>query len=387
MKNNQIITLGCRINSYESEIIRQIIKDCPDYIIFNTCTVTAEAHRQSLQAIRKARRENPNSKIVVTGCAATISPEDFIDIADIVIANKNKLEPKAYLNGSNIIAPVISGFEGRNRAFIQVQQGCDYSCTYCIVPKARGASYSISYEKLYPQIEAFLQNGVKEITLTGINLSDYSGGVPHLTKQILKDFTDIRLRFGSLDPAMVDDEMIELFSDKRLLPHLHLSVQSGDNLILKRMKRRHNREQIISISQKLHKLRPEIMLGADFITGFPTETEENFKNTYNLVKEAQLSMLHVFPYSERAGTPAVLMPQVEKSIRKSRAALLRKAGEELLIQKLQEKVGKTLLVLFEKDEKGHSDEYISVNANGKQGKISKVLITEARNNELYGEVV
>lgn len=387
MKNNQIITLGCRINSYESEIIRQIIKDCPDYIIFNTCTVTAEAHRQSLQAIRKARRENPNSKIVVTGCAATISPEDFIDIADIVIANKNKLEPKAYLNGSNIIAPVISGFEGRNRAFIQVQQGCDYSCTYCIVPKARGASYSISYEKLYPQIEAFLQNGVKEITLTGINLSDYSGGVPHLTKQILKDFTDIRLRFGSLDPAMVDDEMIELFSDKRLLPHLHLSVQSGDNLILKRMKRRHNREQIISISQKLHKLRPEIMLGADFITGFPTETEENFKNTYNLVKEAQLSMLHVFPYSERAGTPAVLMPQVEKSIRKSRAALLRKAGEELLIQKLQEKVGKTLLVLFEKDEKGHSDEYISVNANGKQGEISKVLITEARNNELYGEVV
>ncbi len=387
METPQISTFGCRINFYESEVIRQIVKDKSNYIVINTCTVTAEAHRQSLQAIRKIRRENPAAKVIVTGCAATIAPDDFKDIADVVISNENKLNPSLYIDGGDTKPSLITGFEGRNRAFIQVQQGCDFKCTYCIVPKARGNSRSISYETIKSQIENFLNNDVKEITLTGINLSDYDGGIANLTKQIFNDFGDIRLRYGSLDPASVDDEMITVFGDERLLPHLHLSIQSGDNLVLKRMGRRHNREKILEISKKLRQVRPDIMLGSDFITGFPTETEEQFLNTCDLVKEAKLSMLHVFPYSERPSTPAVLMPSVEKKIRKDRAAKLRDIGKSVLLDELKIRIGKTVQVLFENDDKGHSNEYITVFAKGKRGQILPVYITDVVNEELYGEVV
>ncbi len=383
---SQISTFGCRINSYESEIIREIVKNYSDYIVVNTCSVTAEAHRQCLQAIRKARRENPKAKIIVTGCAATIAPEDFAGIADVVIKNDDKLNPSCYTDTDECKPAIITGFEGRNRAFIQVQQGCDFKCTYCIVPKARGTSFSIPYDQIKFQIEKFLENDVKEIVITGINISDYNGGIPNLTKKILNDFNDIRLRFGSLDPAMIDAEMLEVFGDDRLMPHLHLSVQSGDDLILKRMGRRHDRKTVIEISEKLHAIRSDMMLGADFITGFPTETDEQFKNTCDLVKQANLSMLHVFPYSERPSTPAAQMPQIDVKVRKDRAAILRDIGKDLLIEKLKTRVGKTINVLFETDDKGHSNEFITVCANGKQGRIMPVTINYVVNDQLLGDI-
>ncbi len=383
----QISTFGCRINFYESELIREIVKDCPDCVVVNTCTVTAEAHRQSLQAIRKIRKEQPNAKIIVTGCAATIAPDDFREIADIVISNERKLYPAQYVKDSKCEPALVTGFEGRNRAFVQIQQGCDYRCTYCIVPKARGKSYSLPYEKIQKQIDVLLSNDIKEVVLTGINISDYEGGIAALTKKILRDFPVIRLRYGSLDPASIDDEMLEVFGDCHLLPHLHLSVQSGDNLILKRMARRHDREKVIEISKKLRAIRPNMILGADLIAGFPTETEACFENTLNLIREADLSLLHVFPYSERPGTPAAEMPQIDKAIRKQRAERLRTEGEALLKEKLQSRIGKKLLVLFETDEKGHCDEFLVVNAKGRKGDVLNVMITEVKNNELYGEVV
>ncbi len=387
MTTPQIKTFGCRINFYESEIIRQIVKDDENCIVVNTCTVTAESHRQCLQQVRKLRRENPDAKIIVTGCAVSVAPDDFTEIADVIIHNEKKLVPSLYGKDDENPVGLVTGFDGRNRAFLQVQQGCDFKCTYCIVPRARGASYSIPYPQIKKQIEMLIENGVQEIVLTGINLSDYDGGIAKLTKLILDDFADIRLRYGSLDPASIDDEILELFKDKRLLPHLHLSIQSGDNLVLKRMGRRHNREKIMEISEKLRAIRPEIMMGSDFIAGFPTETDEQFNNTVELVKQAGLSMLHVFPYSERPSTPAELMPQVDKTVRKQRAETLRNVGEELLQQELSARIGKVINVLFETDEKGHSDEFIMVNANGKKGEILPVLIKEIKDNELVGEVV
>ena len=341
----EVITLGCRINSYESEIFKEKLKDVNNVIVVNTCAVTGEAERQCRQTIRKLRRENPDARIIVTGCAAQIAPHKFNEMpeVDLVLGNKEKAEIEKYitsdLSEKTIVGDImkyedydrflITGFEGRQRAFVQVQQGCNHRCTYCIIPYARGNNRSVKQEDILHQIKELLEQGFKEICLTGVDACSYEPSFNGLVKNILETFPNLpSLQFGSLDPAALDDEFISIIEKyKNIHPHFHLSIQSGDNMILKRMKRRHSREDVITFCDKIREIRNDATFGADFICGFPTETDEQFQNTINLVKDAQILKLHVFPYSERIGTPAALMPQVPVEIRKQRAKLLRQEGE------------------------------------------------------------
>ena len=341
----KVITLGCRINSYESEALKEKLASIDNVIIVNTCAVTGEAERQCRQTIRKLRKENPDARIIVTGCAAQIAPQKYASMeeVDLVLGNKEKTEIEKYINEDleekSIVGDIfsydsydkymITGFEGRHRAFVQIQQGCNHRCTYCIVPYARGNNRSVALEEVIEQIEELLSKGFLEICLTGVDACSYEPSFSGLVKHILDTFKqDFSLQFGSLDPAAVDDDFIELLkTDKRIHPHLHLSIQSGDNLILKRMKRRHNREDVIELCDKMRAVRSDVTFGSDFICGFPTETDEQFQNTVKLVEEAQISKLHVFPYSERTGTPAASMPQVPVEVRKERAKILRQKGE------------------------------------------------------------
>ena len=341
----KIITFGCRINAYESEILKEKFSGFDNLIIINSCAVTKEAERQCRQAIRKLRRENPDSRIVVTGCAAQVSASKFSAMkeVDLVLGNKEKVEIEKYINGplteKTIVGDIfdydnydhflITGFEGRHRAFVQIQQGCNHRCTYCIVPYARGANRSVPAEEIIKQIRELLEKGFKEICLTGVDACSWQPSFSGLVKQILEEIPDIpSLQFGSLDPAAIDDEFIELVRmHKNIAPHFHFSIQSGDNMVLKRMKRRHSREDVIRLCKKLKEARADSTFGADFICGFPTETDEQFQNTVKLVREAGISKLHVFPYSERPGTPATLMPQIPVEIRRERARILRQEGE------------------------------------------------------------
>jgi len=340
----KVISFGCRINSYESEVLKEKLKNCDNLIVINTCAVTAEAERQCRQAIRKAKKENPNAEIIVTGCAAQVSTARFAEMpeVDLVLGNREKTEIEKYLisdkktvvgdifSFSGYDAYMITGFEGRERAFVEIQQGCNHRCTYCIVPYARGANRSVPEEKIIAQIRLLLSQGYKEICLTGIDACSYEPGLSILVKHILSTFPELpSLQFGSLDPAALDDDFIELVRTcPNIHPHFHFSIQSGDNLILKRMRRRHSREDVITVCRKLRAARPECTFGADFICGFPTETEENFANTLKLVAEADIKNLHVFPYSERPGTPAAKMPQVPVNIRRQRAEILRNLRKE-----------------------------------------------------------
>ena len=344
-KMAQIITFGCRINAYESEILKEKFSKIDNLIIINTCAVTKEAERQCRQAIRKLRRENPDARIIVTGCAAQVSAAKFaaMEEVDLVLGNKEKVEIEKYINAplteKTIVGDIfdydnydhflITGFEGRHRAFVQIQQGCNHRCTYCIVPYARGANRSVPAEEIIKQIRELLEKGFKEICLTGVDACSWQPSFSSLVKQILEKIPDIpSLQFGSLDPAAIDDEFIELVkTHKNIAPHFHFSIQSGDNMVLKRMKRRHSREDVIRLCQKLREARSDATFGADFICGFPTETDEQFQNTVKLVREAGINKLHVFPYSERPGTPAALMPQVPVEIRRKRAKILRQEGE------------------------------------------------------------
>ena len=336
----QVITFGCRLNSFESEIFKEKLKSENNLIIVNTCAVTGEAERQCRQTIRKLRKENPQAKIIVTGCAAQISPEKYaaMEEVDLVLGNKEKTEIEKYLNENtpkqlvsdisefkDYDSYIITGFEGRERAFVQIQQGCDHRCTYCIIPYARGANRSLKAEIIKKQIKTLLDEGFKEICLTGVDACSYQPSFSNLVEDILQTFPTIpSLQFGSLDPAAVDDKFIALVGQyQNIHPYFHLSIQSGDNLILKRMGRRHSREDVIALCQKIRRVRPEARFGADFICGFPTETEENFQNTLALVQEAKIDKLHVFPYSEREGTPAAKMPQIPMEIRRARAQRLR----------------------------------------------------------------
>lgn len=343
----EVVTLGCRINSYESEILKEKFAKVENLVIVNTCAVTKEAERQCRQTVRKLRKQNPDARIVVTGCAAQVNPQIFAKMpeVDLVLGNREKVVLEQYLNGDivekTIVGDILSydkyddfiitGFEGRQKAFVQIQQGCNHRCTYCIVPFARGNNRSISQDAILSQIEILLQQGFLEICLTGVDACSYQPSFSGLVKEILQKFPHLpSLQFGSLDPAAVDDEFIELVAKhKNIHPHFHLSVQAGDNLILKRMKRRHSREDVIALCQKIRAIRPEATFGADFICGFPTESDEAFANTVKLVEEAGLNRLHVFPYSERPGTPAALMPQLAVEIRKERARILREKGEPI----------------------------------------------------------
>ena len=342
----EVVTFGCRINSFESEVLKEKFKDSDNLIIVNTCAVTGEAERQCRQAVRKLRKEHPDAKIVVTGCAAQVNPQKFAEMpeVDLIVGNKEKAEIEKYLNSEinekTIVGDIfsyddydkylITGFEGRQRAFVQIQQGCNHRCTYCIVPFARGNNRSVPEEDIIRQIKTLLANGFKEICLTGVDACSYQPSFSGLVKHILEQIPELpSLQFGSLDPAAIDDEFIALVGQyKNIYPHFHLSVQSGDNLILKRMRRRHTREDVINLCNKIRALRPEATFGADFICGFPTETEEAFNNSCKLVDEAGIDKLHVFPYSERKGTPAALMPQVDMEERRRRAKILRSLRED-----------------------------------------------------------
>lgn len=341
----EVVTLGCRINSYESEILKEKFAAIDNLIIVNSCAVTKEAERQCRQTVRKLRKQNPAARIVVTGCAAQVNPAAFAKMpeVDLVLGNKEKVSLEKYIAGDiaekSIVGDifsydkyddyVITGFEGRQRAFVQIQQGCDHRCTYCIVPFARGNNRSVPANLVLQQIKTLLDKGFAEICLTGVDACSYQPSFSNLVRQILQEFPELpSLQFGSLDPAAIDDDFVALVGKyANIHPYFHFSVQSGDNLILKRMRRRHSREDVINLCAKIRAVRPDAVFGADFICGFPTESEAAFANTVKLVREAGISRLHVFPYSERPGTPAALMPQLPMEERRRRAALLRQEGE------------------------------------------------------------
>lgn len=342
----EVITFGCRINAYESEVIKEKLKNYDKLIVVNTCAVTGEAERQCRQTIRKLKRENPDADIIVTGCAAQINASKITDMPEVtlVLGNKEKKEIEKYIDGifadkkqvSDIFADdncddyIITGFEGRQKAFVQIQQGCNHRCTYCIVPYARGRNRSVPEELIIKQIRELLNAGFKDICLTGVDICSYEPSFPDLVKHILEQIPELPvLNFGSLDPAAIDDNFINLLQKyNNIGNYFHLSIQSGDNNVLRKMGRRHNREKIIELCKKIRQIRPQTRFGADFICGFPNETDEAFENTCKLVAEAKLNKLHVFPYSERSGTPAAEMTQIPMEKRRYRAAILRQLSEE-----------------------------------------------------------
>ena len=382
-KTLKTITLGCRLNSYESNKISNFTNYSSekDILVINTCAVTAEAERQARQEIRKARKEFPDSYIMATGCAVELNQKYWNNMPEIdkIIPNKNKLKPslwglKPEINKDKAIEEDASHFKSiknnqlKTRAFIRIQNGCNHSCTFCIITKARGDSKSVPTGLIISEIRNIILNkGVEEIILTGVDLTSYGEDLPGknnlgiLVKKILKLIPELkRLRITSLDAAEIDQELLEAFkTEKRLMPHIHLSLQSNDNLILKRMKRRHNSEDAKNLINSLKKARPDILFGADLIAGFPTESEEAFNNTLNSVKKLDLTFLHVFPYSSRSGTPAAKMPQVDKKLIKIRAKKLREIGEYQLQNKLKQSINTIQNVLIEtEDGVGHCENFL-----------------------------
>ena len=391
---NEIVTFGCRLNIYESEVIRDNLGKAgvENAIVFNTCAVTSEAERQARQAIRKARRNNPDAKIIVTGCGAQVNPDKYLAMPEVnnVLGNQDKLEVKNYfaldmervrvndiMELKETALHMTEGFDGHTRAFVQVQNGCNHRCTFCIIPYGRGNSRSVPVGDIVTQVRALVAKNYKEIVITGVDITDYGKDLPGaptlgaMLKRVLNLVPELpRLRISSIDAAEVDNDILDLLANEpRLMPHLHLSVQAGDDMILKRMKRRHNRADIINFTEKVRALRPDVVFGADIIAGFPTETDEMFENTRALVAEAGLTYLHVFPYSEREGTPAAKMPQLPKPLRKARAAILRAEGEKQLQKFLESRVGKAEKVLIEKNGMGRSEHFAEVQVNGKPGDI------------------
>ncbi len=386
MTSPQVLNFGCRLNAYEAEVMRNLADGHAGAVIINTCAVTAEAERQAHQAIRKARRENPNARIVVTGCAAQIAPANWSGMAEVdaVLGNQEKLSaehlrlalepdgPTVQVNDIQMArqtaAHLIDGFDGRTRAFIEVQQGCDHRCTFCIIPYGRGPNRSVPIGVLVEQVRRLVEQGFKEVVLTGVDVTAYGADLPgqprlgQMIRRLLAMVPELpRLRLSSLDVAEVDDDLWQLIADgPRLMPHLHLSLQAGADFILKRMKRRHLRGQAIDFCREASRLRPDITFGADLIAGFPTETEEHFQQSLDLVEECGLTWLHVFPYSAREGTPAARMPQMSGTIRKERAGRLREAGERAVAAHLASRIGKTEQVLVERSGFGRTEGFAPV---------------------------
>lgn len=411
-----IHTFGCRLNSYESAVMEEALKGASDpLIVFNTCAVTGEAVRQARQAIRKARRENPQARIIVTGCAAQIDPDTFAKMGEVdrILGNKEKFEadhyrfdkdsPRVRVNDIMSVREnaghLVHGFNERARAFVEVQNGCDHRCTFCIIPYGRGNSRSVGAGAVVEQIKELVGAEYKEIVLTGVDLTSYGADLPgaprlgDLVQRILKLVPDLpRLRISSIDSIEADEALIDaIVSERRVMPHLHLSLQAGDDMILKRMKRRHSREDAIRFCSDIRARRPDVAFGADFIAGFPTETEEMFENTLRLVDECDLVYLHVFPYSARKGTPAARMPQVPLSIRKDRAARLRARGAARLAAFLHSRVGGSTNVLVERVENGiahgHCDDFAPIQMTGaaEPGEILHARITSAHPHHVTGE--
>ena len=377
----EVLTFGCRLNAYESEVMRDHASALTDTIIVNTCAVTGEAERQARQAIRKLARERPDARIVVTGCAAQIDPAKWSALPNVdrVLGNEDKLKPESWLVGapsavSDIMAAretaphLVTEFAGRARAFVQVQQGCDHRCTFCIIPFGRGPNRSVPVGMIVEQVRALVASGYREVVLTGVDIASYGADLPgrptlgQMTRRMLALVPELpRLRLSSIDPAAIDDDIWRLLeTEPRLMPHLHLSLQAGSDMILKRMKRRHLTTDARAVIDRARALRPGIAIGADLIAGFPTETDDLFAETLAFVTEADLPFLHVFPYSERPGTPAARMPAIPKPDRKARAALLRSAGQLSAERFYAAQFGRVVSLLTETGDTGHSEHFAPV---------------------------
>jgi threonylcarbamoyladenosine tRNA methylthiotransferase MtaB len=398
-----VVTFGCRLNTYESEVIRRNAasvglgaRDAADVVIVNTCAVTGEAERQARQTIRRLKRERPQARIIVTGCAAQTSPEGFAAMQEVdrVLGNDAKMRVDTWRETREIFARgpdfgigqhekiavndimsvretaahLIEGLDGRTRAYVQVQNGCDHRCTFCIIPFGRGNSRSVPMGEVVEEVRRLVHNGYHEVVLTGVDLTSYGADLPGapklgaLVRQILKHVDGLeRLRLSSLDCIEIDAGLMAAFAEEqRLMPHLHLSLQAGDDLVLKRMKRRHLRADAIALCRELRRRRPGMVFGADIIAGFPTETEDMFRRSLDLIEECGLTHLHVFPYSSRPGTPAARMPQVARQIVKDRARRLRRRGEAALRRHLDAEIGQVRRVLTESHAGGHSEHFTPV---------------------------
>ncbi|MBV9758072.1 MAG: tRNA (N(6)-L-threonylcarbamoyladenosine(37)-C(2))-methylthiotransferase MtaB [Alphaproteobacteria bacterium] len=404
----EVVTFGCRLNTYESEVIRDLAAGCADTVVVNTCAVTAEAERQARQTVRRLARERPEARIVVTGCAAQIAPETWAGLPGVarVLGNREKLDraswaPDAPGAVSDIMAAretaphLVTEFAGRARAFVQVQQGCDHRCTFCIIPFGRGPSRSVPAGAVVAQVRTLVEAGYREVVLTGVDLTSYGADLPgaptlgQLARRVLALVPELaRLRLSSLDPNEIDDALWRLLAEEpRLMPHLHLSLQAGSDLILKRMKRRHSRADAFAAIARARALRPGIAIGADLIAGFPTETEALFGETLSLVEEAELPFLHVFPYSARPGTPAARMPQVPHPERRARAARLREAGRRHAARFYAAQLGRTVSVLAETGDRGHTEHYVSARFSTPvaAGQLVRARITGATDDGLLAE--
>lgn len=395
----EVVTFGCRLNAFEAEVIRSKAEGAglSDTIVINSCAVTNEAVAQARQSIRKLKRERPEARIVVTGCAAQTQSAMFAGMIEVdrVVGNDDKMRSDAWREARNAfdlgasekiavsdimsvreMAPhLIDGYaSGLPRVFVQVQNGCDHRCTFCIIPFGRGNSRSVPMGAVVEQVRTLVERGHAEIVLTGVDLTSYGADLPGapklglLTRQILRHVPELkRLRISSIDSIEADGDLLDAIADDaRLMPHLHLSLQSGDDMILKRMKRRHSRQDAILFCDQVRRLRPDVAFGADIIAGFPTETDEMFSRSLDLVEECGLTFLHVFPYSPRPGTPAARMPQVAGGVTKERAKRLRAAGEAALRQRLQAEVGATREVLIESDGQGRTEHYLPVAIAGER---------------------
>ncbi|MCH2322769.1 MAG: tRNA (N(6)-L-threonylcarbamoyladenosine(37)-C(2))-methylthiotransferase MtaB [Pseudomonadota bacterium] len=413
-KEPEIFTFGCRLNSYESEIIEQnlIEKGLKDIAVYNSCAVTEEAIRQVKYSIRKKRRDEPNTKIVVTGCAAQIEPQSFLEMEEVdkVLGNSEKREISSHLlrNNNNLVSDIMinedplnslrNGYKSKTRAFVEIQNGCNHRCTFCVIPFGRGNLRSKSKEQIIKEINNLINEGHKEIILTGVDIASWNmenkkeASLGILIEYILSEAPRLeRLRLSSMDVIGFDEKLIDLIANnKRILPHIHLSLQSGDNLILKRMKRRHLREDAIDLCDQLKQKRPEISFGADLIVGFPTETEEMFQNTLDIIEECQLDWIHAFPFSPRPGTPAAKMPQNDNKLIKLRSKILRDVAKQRKIKHLENLVGKNIEVFVEKDNKGHSNQFAPIKLIEKEiksGQTITALIKSSDENFAHGVAV
>jgi threonylcarbamoyladenosine tRNA methylthiotransferase MtaB len=431
---NKVVNFGCRLNAYESQIIRQELNEhqLSDLTVFNSCAVTAEAERQVRQAIRKEKRQHPDRKIIVTGCAAQINPQQFTNMEEVsfVMGNQLKTQGEIYkrvhhdLNAGTLDSKTLTtdimqsyelpdnqlvSFEDYNRAFIQIQNGCDHRCTFCTIPYGRGNSKSVHPERIIREIRHMVQQQYREIVLTGVDLTDYGKGLDidinlgSLCQQILSKIPQLpRLRVSSVDVAEIDKQMMDLIAQEpRFMPYLHISIQSGDNMILKRMKRRHSREDVLRFCHEVRSLRPEITFGSDIIAGFPTETDNMFDNTRALLQEANIIFNHIFTYSARPNTPAARMPQVPLEIRKQRTATLIEDTKKMLQRFLSTQIGKVHSIILESDDTGRTENFLPVKiigANLRQdavggtqenirGKIIPVEITASENQVLMAKIL
>ena len=413
-KEPEIFTFGCRLNSYESEIIEQnlIEKGLKDIAVYNSCAVTEEAIRQVKYSIRKKRRDEPNTKIVVTGCAAQIEPQSFLEMEEVdkVLGNSEKRDISSHLlrNNNNLVSDIMinedplnslrNGYKSKTRAFVEIQNGCNHRCTFCVIPFGRGNLRSKSKEQIIKEINNLINEGHKEIILTGVDIASWNmenkkeASLGILIEYILSEAPRLeRLRLSSMDVIGFDEKLIDLIANnKKILPHIHLSLQSGDNLILKRMKRRHLREDAIDLCDQLKQKRPEISFGADLIVGFPTETEEMFQNTLDIIEECQLDWIHAFPFSPRPGTPAAKMPQNDNKLIKLRSKILRDVAKQRKIKHLENLVGKNIEVFVEKDNKGHSNQFAPIKLIEKEiksGQTITALIKSSDENFAHGVAV